>query len=124
MLPDGSGLDVSKKINETSDIPVLMVTAKGEDIEKLTGFSHGAADYIVKPFNPNELVARVRAHINRYERIKNSSSKTNELAFGNIAINIDSRTVTVNNKTVSMTAKEFDLLYFFAMNPNRVYTKE
>lgn len=124
MLPDGSGLDVSKEITELTDIPILMVTAKGDDIEKLTGFSHGAADYIVKPFNPNELIARVRAHISRYERIKKSSIETDELFFGNVAVDMDSRTVTVNNQIVSMTAKEFDLLYFLAANPNRVYTKE
>lgn len=124
MLPDVNGLDVSKKINELTDIPVLMVTAKGDDLEKLTGFSHGAADYIVKPFNPSELVARVRAHISRYERIKNNSSQTEELVFGNVTIDIDSRTVTVNNQLVRMTVKEFDLLYFLSVNPNKVYTKE
>ncbi|MEY8561149.1 response regulator transcription factor [Jeotgalicoccus halotolerans] len=124
MLPDGNGLDVSKEITELTDIPILMVTAKGDDIEKLTGFSHGAADYIVKPFNPNELIARVRAHISRYERIKKSSIETDELVFGNVTVDRDSRIVTVNNQIVSMTAKEFDLLYFLSANPNRVYTKE
>lgn len=78
----------------------------------------------MKPFNPNELIARVRAHISRYERIKKSSIETDELFFGNVAVDMDSRTVTVNNQIVSMTAKEFDLLYFLAANPNRVYTKE
>lgn len=124
MLPDGSGLDLSKRVDEQLDIPILMVTAKGEDIEKLTGFSHGAADYIVKPFNPNELVARVRAHIKRYERLKNSDKKTNEITFKDVVMNADSRTVSVNGNSVGMTAKEFDLLYFLALHPDQVFTKE
>lgn len=124
MLPDGSGLDLSKKIDAKYDIPILMVTAKGEDIEMLKGFSHGAADYIVKPFNPNELVARVRAHISRYERLTNKDKAENILLFNNVMINVDSRNVMVNEENVEMTVKEFDLLHFLAINPNRVFTKE
>lgn len=124
MLPDGSGLDLSKKIDEKYDIPILMVTAKGEDVEKLKGFSHGAADYIVKPFNPNELVARVRTHISRYERLKNKGEFENVLLFSDVMLNVDSRTVIVNEETIEMTVKEFDLLHFLAVNPNRVFTKE
>lgn len=124
MLPDGSGLDLSKKIDEKYDIPILMVTAKGEDIEKLKGFSHGAADYIVKPFNPNELVARVRAHISRYERLKNKGRTENVLIFNNVIMNVDSRSVIVDEENSEMTVKEFDLLHFLAVNPNRVFTKE
>lgn len=124
MLPDGSGLDLSKKIDEKYDIPILMVTAKGEDIEKLKGFSHGAADYIVKPFNPNELVARVRAHISRYERLKNKGRTEDVLIFKNVIMNVDSRSVIVDEENSEMTVKEFDLLHFLAVNPNRVFTKE
>lgn len=124
MLPDGSGLDLSKEIDEKYDMPILMVTAKGEDIEKLKGFSHGAADYIVKPFNPNELVARVRAHISRYERLKNKDKTENILSFKNVTMNVDSRNVIVNEENIEMTVKEFDLLHFLAVNPNRVFTKE
>lgn len=124
MLPDGSGLDLSKKIDAKYDIPILMVTAKGEDVEMLKGFSHGAADYIVKPFNPNELVARVRTHISRYERLKNQDKDEQILLFNNVIINVDSRSVTVNDENVEMTVKEFDLLHFLAINPNSVFTKE
>ena len=124
MLPDGSGLDLSKKIDAKYDIPILMVTAKGEDVEMLKGFSHGAADYIVKPFNPNELVARVRTHISRYERLKNQDKDEQILLFNNVIINMDSRSVTVNDENVEMTVKEFDLLHFLAINPNSVFTKE
>lgn len=124
MLPDGSGLDLSEKIDEKYDIPILMVTAKGQDIEKLKGFSHGAADYIVKPFNPNELVARVRAHISRYERLKNKGRTENVLIFKNVMMNVGSRSVMVNEEKIEMTVKEFDLLHFLAVNPNRVFTKE
>lgn len=124
MLPDGSGLDLSKRIDEQLDIPILMVTAKGEDIEKLTGFSHGAADYIVKPFNPNELIARMRAHISRYERLKSSDKITHEITFKDVVMNVDSRTVSINGKSLEMTVKEFDLLHFLALHPNRVFTKE
>lgn len=123
MLPDGSGLDLSKQINEVSDVPIIMVTAKGDDLEKLTGFSHGAIDYIVKPFNPNELVARVRAHIERYDRMKGDDAKK-FIVFGQTIIDIEGRTVEVRNHPVSLTAKEFDLLLFLTLNPNRVFTKE
>lgn len=101
-----------------------MVTAKGEDIEKLKGFSHGAADYIVKPFNPNELVARVRTHINRYERIKRNPAMQSNIAFKGIEIDHSARTVSVNEKVVEMTAKEYDLLYFLVQHPNSVFSKE
>lgn len=124
MLPDKNGLELSKDINEKLDIPILMVTAKGEDIEKLTGFSHGAADYIVKPFNPNELVARVRAHIGRYERIKQNDDNGSEIVFNGIVIDTKARTVTVNGKEIEMTAKEYNLLYFLSLNPNYVFSKE
>ncbi|MFD2829499.1 response regulator transcription factor [Corticicoccus populi] len=124
MLPDQSGLEISKIISERTDIPVLMVTAKGEDFEKLTGFSHGAADYIVKPFNPNELTARVRAHMNRYDRIKNQSGASAEISLKGVTINHVARTVTVNGLKVEMTAKEYDLLYFLIQHPNHVFTKE
>ena len=123
MLPDGSGLDLSKQINEVSDVPIIMVTAKGDDLEKLTGFGHGAIDYIVKPFNPNELVARVRAHIERYDRMKGDDSKK-FIVFGQTIVDIEGRTVEVQNHPVSLTAKEFDLLLFLTLNPNRVFTKE
>jgi DNA-binding response OmpR family regulator len=124
MLPDSDGLELSKQINEQLDIPILMVTAKGEDIEKLTGFSHGAADYIVKPFNPNELVARVRAHINRYERLKNQGANHSEISIKDIVIDTQARTVFIDNHPIEMTAKEYDLLYFLTTHPNHVFSKE
>ncbi|WP_175991510.1 response regulator transcription factor [Bacillus sp. Marseille-Q1617] len=123
MLPDIDGFQLCKQLREFLDIPILMVTARREDIDKIRGFDRGADDYIVKPFTPSELVARVKAHIARYERLINR--ETNKaIEFHNLVIDPDSRRVFVDSKEKIVTAKEFDLLYFLATNPNRVFSKE
>lgn len=124
MLPGMDGFELCKKLRKTLDIPILMVTARKEDIDKIRGFDRGADDYIVKPFNPNELVARVKAHISRYDRLVNQDYEQNDLQFGSLCIQNDSRRVFVNDEEKTLTAKEFDLLNFLATNPNTVFTKE
>jgi DNA-binding response OmpR family regulator len=123
MLPDIDGFQLCKQLREFLDIPILMVTARREDIDKIRGFDRGADDYIVKPFTPSELVARVKAHIARYERLINrETNRTIEIQ--NLVIDPDSRRIFVDTEEKIVTAKEFDLLYFLATNPNRVFSKE
>ena len=125
MLPGMDGFEVCKQLRSESDIPVLMVSAKKEDIDKIRGLGLGADDYITKPFSPGELVARVKAHIARYERlIGNNDQRRDEVKIRGLYIDKTSRRVYVNEKEVMLTAKEFDLLVFLASNPNRVFSKE
>ncbi|WP_404450995.1 response regulator transcription factor [Virgibacillus necropolis] len=124
MLPGLDGFELCQKIRKTVDIPILMVTARKEDIDKIRGFDRGADDYIVKPFNPNELVARVKAHIARYNRLVNRENTQNDLQIKDIYIERNSRRVLVNEEEKIFTAKEFDLLVFLATNPNRVFSKD
>ncbi|MBP2240948.1 DNA-binding response OmpR family regulator [Cytobacillus eiseniae] len=124
MLPGMDGFELCKKLRQSLDIPILMVTARKEDIDKIRGFDRGADDYIVKPFNPNELVARVKAHISRYERLINHVHHPSEIQINRLLIQIDSRRVFVSREEKIFTAKEFDLLYFLATNPNIVFSKE
>ena len=124
MLPGMDGFEICKQIRVSSDIPILMVSAKKEDIDKIRGLGLGADDYIIKPFSPGELVARVKAHISRYDRlIGNNDQKREEIKIRGLMIDKTSRRVYVNQKEVSLTTKEFDLLVFLATNPNRVYSK-
>lgn len=124
MLPEINGFDLCRTLRQQFNIPILMVTAKEEEIDKIRGFERGADDYIVKPFNPNELVARVKAHIARYERLLNQNPQTNDLQIRGLLIQRDARRVFVNNKEKFLTAKEFDLLTYLASNPNIVFSKE
>jgi DNA-binding response OmpR family regulator len=124
MLPKLNGFEVCKKIREELDIPVLMVTARLEDIDIIRGLGLGADDYITKPFKPAELVARVKAHLSRYDRLKGRGSSTNELEIKGLRLNPDSRRAFVRDEEVSLTTKEFDLLYFLALHPNRVFSKD
>ncbi|WP_077605063.1 response regulator transcription factor [Oceanobacillus sojae] len=124
MLPGIDGFDLCEKLRETLDVPILMVTARKEDIDKIRRFGRGADDYIVKPFNPNELVARVTAHISRYDRLTKRGKKENEIHIKNLTIDHGSRRVFLDNEEKIFTAKEYDLLYFLASNPNIVFTKE
>ena len=124
MLPGIDGFELCKQLRETLDIPILMVTARKEDIDKIRGFDRGADDYIVKPFNPNELVARVKAHISRYDRLTNLGQKQIDIQIKGLIIHSDSRRVLLNGKEKTFTAKEFDLLKFLATNPNIVFSKD
>jgi len=124
MLPEIDGYTICKKVRDFVDIPILMVTAKKQDIDIIRGFGLGADDYITKPFSPSELVARVNAHIARYERLTNKGPKKKELIFKNMTIQVDARRVIVNKKEISLTAKEYDILYFLATNPDQVFSKD
>lgn len=125
MLPGMDGFEVCKKIREEKDIPILMVSAKKDDIDKIRGLGLGADDYMTKPFSPSELVARVKAHMSRYERLVSSQHKNNDLVeIRGIRIDKTARRVYVDGIEKNFTTKEFDLLTFLAENPNHVYTKE
>lgn len=125
MLPGMDGFEICKAIRNEKNIPILMVSAKKEDIDKIRGLGMGADDYITKPFSPSELVARVKAHLARYERLIGESIRENEIVeIRGIKIDKTARRVYVNKEEKNFTTKEFDLLTFLAENPNRVFTKE
>lgn len=127
MLPGIDGLEILKRIRETRDVPVLIVSAKKEEIDKIRGLGLGADDYITKPFSPGELVARVNAHITKYERLKNrfgDLNKSSILTVRGLEIHMEARRVFVNGMEISMAQKEFDLLLFLAQHPNRVFGRE
>lgn len=125
MLPKVDGFEICRKIRDKHDIPILMVSAKKEEIDKIRGLGLGADDYIIKPFSPGELVARVKAHLSRYERLLGSRApQTEEIRIRGLLIDKSSRRVFVNNQEVTFTTREFDLLTFLASNPNRVFSKE
>lgn len=125
MLPGMDGFEICKKIREVKNIPILMVSAKKDDIDKIRGLGLGADDYMTKPFSPSELVARVKAHLARYERLIGSGVKENTMIeIRGIKIDKTARRVYIHNEEKVFTTKEFDLLTFLAENPNHVYTKE
>lgn len=125
MLPEVDGFEICKQVRAVKNIPILIVSAKKEDIDKIRGLGLGADDYIIKPFSPSELVARVKAHLSRYERlIGNNDITKKELRIRGLVIDELARKVLVNNQKISLTAKEFDLLLFLAKHPNRVFSKE
>ena len=125
MLPGMDGFEICKRIREAKNTPILMVSAKKDDIDKIRGLGLGADDYITKPFSPSELVARVKAHLARYERLISSNVQENEMIeIRGIRIDKTARRVWVNDEEKQFTTKEFDLLTFLAQNPNHVFTKE
>ncbi len=125
MLPGCDGFEICKQIRESKDTPIIMVSAKKEDIDKVRGLGLGADDYITKPFSPSELVARVKAHMARYERLIGQTAAQSEIIdIRGIRIDKSTRTVTINGVEKNFTAKEFDLLYFLVQHPNHVFSKE
>ncbi|GKS11294.1 DNA-binding response regulator [Paenibacillus chitinolyticus] len=124
MIPRIGGFEVCRKIREEKDIPILMVTAKKEDIDIIRGLGLGADDYITKPFKPAELVARVKAHLSRYERLIGPLKSKEEVSIRQLVIQLDSRRVFLRGSEITLTTKEFDLLWFLARNPNRVFSKD
>lgn len=125
MLPGTDGFEICRKIREKKNTPVLMVSAKKDDIDKIRGLGLGADDYITKPFSPSELVARVKAHLARYERLIGSTAQKNDIIeIRGIHIDKTARRVWVNEEEKQFTTKEFDLLTFLAENPNHVFTKD
>ena len=125
MLPGVDGFEICKKIRQVKDTPILMVSAKKEDIDKIRGLGLGADDYITKPFSPSELVARVKAHLARYERLIGSNAKPNDvIEIRGIRVDKTAHRVWVNGEEKQFTTKEFNLLTFLMENPNHVFTKD
>ena len=123
MMPNMDGMTACSKIREFSDVPIILLTAKTDDMDKLMGFDHGADDYLTKPFNILELKARIRALLRR----AGAASKTvtgNTLAIGSISLDLDARNAYRHGQLADLTAKEFDVIEFLMRNPNRVYSRE
>ena len=125
MLPGVDGFEICKQVRAVKNMPIIMVSAKKDDIDKIRGLGLGADDYMTKPFSPSELVARVKAHLTRYERLVSSNARENSvIEIRGIKIDRTARRVWVNGEEKNFTSREFDLLAFLAENPNHVYTKE
>lgn len=125
MLPGLDGFEICRRIREKKNLPIIMVSAKKDDIDKIRGLGLGADDYMTKPFSPSELVARVKAHLARYERLVNSNVQENDIVeVRGVKIDKTARRVWVDGEEKNFTTKEFDLLTFLAQNPNHVFTKE
>ncbi|NLJ88749.1 MAG: response regulator transcription factor [Epulopiscium sp.] len=123
MLPKIDGLNVCRQIREFSNVPIIMLTAKGEDMDKIMGLEYGADDYITKPFNILELKARIKAILRRVSNIQKASNKK-KIKVSGLEMDISSRRVFVDGKEVNLTAKEFDMLELFASNPGKVYSRD
>lgn len=124
MMPKMDGWTVCREIRKTSQVPVIMLTARGEEYDKLFGFELGVDDYIVKPFSPKELLARMKAIIRRSASIGDNTNKGDRISFNGLVIEFNSRNVYVDGNSVSLTPKEYELLNFFVQNPNRVFSRD
>lgn len=125
MLPGMDGFEICRKLRAEKNTPIIMVSAKKDDIDKIRGLGLGADDYMTKPFSPSELVARVKAHLSRYERLIGSAAEVNKvIEIRGLKIDTTARRVWVNGQEKAFTTKEFDLLTFLASHPNHVYTKD
>ena len=125
MLPGIDGFEICKRIRESRNMPIIIVSAKKDDIDKIRGLGLGADDYMTKPFSPSELVARVKAHLSRYERLVNSGAAVNDIIeIRGLKIDKTARRVWIKGEEKQFTTKEFDLLTFLASNPDRVFTKD
>lgn len=124
MLPKKDGLEIIKEVRKKYEIPMIVVSAKSEDIDKIRGLEYGADDYLTKPFSPAELAARIKSHIKRYERLKGNDTAIEVINHKGLEINTASHKVFVSGKEVQLTTKEYELLLFLAANPNIVFTKE
>ena len=123
MMPNMDGMTACGKIREFSDVPIILLTAKTDDMDKLMGFEHGADDYLTKPFNILELKARIRALLRRANRTEKQES-SNHLTIGSITLDLDGRNAYRSGTLADLTAKEFDVIEFLMRNPNRVYSRE
>ena len=124
MLPDVDGLALTRWLRDRSDVPLIMLTARREEIDRIAGLEMGADDYVDKPFSPQELVSRVRAVMRRLGREQGEAENDRSLSFKNLAIDPKSRVVTVKEVPIELTAKEFDMLYLLARHPKQVFTRE
>ena len=124
MLPEVDGLSLARWLRDRSNVPIIMLTARREEIDRITGLEMGADDYVVKPFSPQELVSRVRAVMRRLGREQAETEPDRDLSFEDLRINPLSRVVTIQNTPIELTAKEFDMLYLLARHPKQVFTRE
>lgn len=124
MLPKLDGLSACQQIREFSDVPIVMLTAKGEDMDKIMGLEYGADDYITKPFNILEVKARIKAIMRRTSGRSHEGEKSRVIEVGDLVMDCDARRVSIAGKEVNLTAKEFDVLELLVMNPNKVYSRE
>ena len=124
MLPKYDGFEVCQQIREYSDVPIIMLTAKGDDMDKILGLDYGADDYITKPFNILEVKARIKAIMRRISKQNKDQENEKVIVKGEMKIDCESRRVVIAGKEINLTAKEFDLLELLAMNPNKVYSRE
>lgn len=124
MLPKMDGFTVCQQIRDFSAVPIIMLTAKGEDMDKILGLEYGADDYITKPFNILEVKARIKAIIRRTKKVQKKEAAQNTLAAGELKLDRDSRTVYIGDSEVNLTAKEFDVLELLAFHPHKVYSRE
>ncbi len=125
MLPGKNGFDICREIRRKKNLPIILLTAKAEDIDKVRGLGLGADDYIVKPYNPTEMVARVQAHIRIHERLLGeAATQKDELVFGELVISVRHRRVTIRGKEANLKNREYELLYFLASNPGIVFSKD
>ena len=124
MLPKMDGMEVCQQIREFSDVPIIMLTAKCEDMDKILGLEYGADDYITKPFNILEVKARIKAILRRNSKASAKTEASSRIETGDMRMDCDSRSLFIHDKEVYLTAKEFDVLELLAMNPNKVYSRE
>ena len=124
MLPGLDGFSVCRRLRETLDVPILMVTARREDIDKIRGLGLGADDYIEKPFSPGVLVARIKAHLARYRRLTGGGEAKSEISLGGIRLNTDTRRVYVDGAEAELKNREFELLQFLMLNADTVFSRE
>ena len=124
MLPKMDGMEVCQQIREFSDVPIIMLTAKGEDMDKILGLEYGADDFITKPFNILEVKARIKAILRRNSKTSAKTEASSRIETGDMRMDCDSRSLFIHDKEVYLTAKEFDVLELLAMNPNKVYSRE
>ncbi|MBQ9610172.1 MAG: response regulator transcription factor [Lachnospiraceae bacterium] len=124
MLPKYTGLEVCQMVREFSDVPIIMLTAKGDDMDKILGLEYGADDYITKPFNILEVKARIKAILRRNSKVSSAEESSKTVEAKGLKIDMDSRRVYIEDKEVNLTAKEFDLIYLLVTNPNKVYSRD
>ena len=124
MLPGIDGWSVCREIRKTSNVPIIMLTARSEEYDKLFGFELGADDYLTKPFSPKELVARMKAVLKRGKGINGIASHSSIFEYQDLLVNLEARKVTISGETIGITPKEFDLLSFLVKNPDKVFTRE
>jgi DNA-binding response OmpR family regulator len=124
MLPEIDGLSLTRWLRDRSNVPIILLTARREEVDRIAGLEMGADDYVVKPFSPQELVSRVRAVLRRTGREQGDSGSDQTLNFENLTVDPRSRTVTMTGKEIMLTAKEFDMLYLLASHPRQVYSRD